>query len=74
MDSNIDLVVLNGSNYVVWEPYMETLLKSKELWKYTKIVILDPTNDQEKFVVEGNKDEGVDALIIWPSMLPCSHP
>ena len=67
MDSNIDLVVLNGSNYVVWAPDKETILKSKGLWKYTKIVILDPTNDQEKIVVEAMKDEGVEVIITYIS-------
>jgi hypothetical protein len=32
MASNIDLVVLNGSNYAVWAPEKETMLKRKGLW------------------------------------------
>jgi hypothetical protein len=48
MASNIDLVILNGSNYAVWEPDMETLLKRKGLWQYMNIVIPDPTYDQAK--------------------------
>jgi hypothetical protein len=49
MASNIDPVIMNGSNYVVWAPDMETLLKSKGLWNYMKTMIPDPTDDQEKF-------------------------
>jgi hypothetical protein len=52
MDLKIDLIVLNGSNYVVWEPNMETLLKRKGMWKCMKIEIRDPTNDQENFDVD----------------------
>jgi hypothetical protein len=48
-------LVLNESNYVVWAPDMETLLKIKGLWQYTKVEIIDPTNDQVKFVVDGKK-------------------
>jgi hypothetical protein len=36
---------------------VETLLKSKGLWKYMKVLILDPTNAQVKFVVDGKNDE-----------------
>jgi hypothetical protein len=46
MVSDIDHVFLNGLNYAVWEPYMETLLKKKGLWKYTKFAIPDPINNQ----------------------------
>jgi hypothetical protein len=45
MASKIDIVILNGSNYVVWEPNMETLLKSKGLWQYMKTTTPYPTND-----------------------------
>jgi hypothetical protein len=65
MDLNIDLVVLNESNYVVWTPYMETLLKRKELWKYTKIVIPYPIDDQTKFVVDGKKDEAMGVIMTY---------
>jgi hypothetical protein len=56
MDSNIDPVIMNRSNYASLAPYMETLLNSKGSWKYTKVVILDPKDDQEKFIVDGKKD------------------
>jgi hypothetical protein len=45
MASMIDHVILNRSNYAVWETYMETLLKSKILWQYTNIVIPNAPND-----------------------------
>ena len=55
MASKIDLVILDGLNYVIWEPNMETLLKIKGLWKYMKIAILDPMDDQVKFITNGKK-------------------
>jgi hypothetical protein len=42
MALEIDPVIMNGSNHAVCAMDMETLLKSKELWKYTNIVIVDP--------------------------------
>jgi hypothetical protein len=56
---NIDPIVLNKSNYAVWAPDMETLLKSKGMWWYMNIMIPDPTNNHAKFVVDGEKDEAV---------------
>jgi hypothetical protein len=67
MHPKIDLVVLNESNYAVWAPYMETQLKRKGLWQYMKIVILDPTNDQAKFNVNGKKDEVVGVIMTYIS-------
>jgi hypothetical protein len=67
MASKIDPVVLNGSNYAIWAPDMETLLKSKGLWKYTKTVIPDPMDDQMKFVVDGKKDEVVGVITTYIS-------
>jgi hypothetical protein len=68
MDSNIDLILLNESNYTVWEPYMETLLKRKGLWKYMNIVIPNQMDDQEKYIIDGKKDEVVGVItthILW---------
>jgi hypothetical protein len=67
MASNIDHIVLNGSNYAVWAPYMETMLKHKGVWKYMKIVIPDPTDDQEKFVVDGKMNEDVGFITTYIS-------
>jgi hypothetical protein len=67
MDSNIDPFIMNRSNFAVWAPSMETLLKTKGLWQYTKTVILDPTNDHEKFVVDGKKDEAMRVIKIYIS-------
>jgi hypothetical protein len=41
---------------------METLLKSKGLWQYTETAILDPTDDQAQFVVDGKKDKVVGVI------------
>jgi hypothetical protein len=46
---------------------METLLKSKGLWQYTKILILNPIDDQVKFVVHGKKDEVVGIIMTYIS-------
>jgi hypothetical protein len=67
MASKIDLVVLNGSNYAVLTPNMETLLKRKGLWKYMNIVNLDPIGDRVKFFVDGKKDEGVWVIMTYIS-------
>jgi hypothetical protein len=47
----------------IWKPY----LKRKGLWQYTKVVIPDPTDDQEKFVVDGKKDEVVGVITTYIS-------
>jgi hypothetical protein len=40
---------------------METLLTSKGLWQYTKVVIIDTKYALEKFTTDGNKDEAIGA-------------
>jgi hypothetical protein len=67
MDLNIDPIVLNGSNYEVWDLDIETLLKSKVLWQYTKVVILDPTDASVKFSIDGKKDEVVGVIMTYIS-------
>jgi hypothetical protein len=46
MSSKPEHVVLNGHNYGIWAQDMETLLKSKVLWQFTKIMVPDPKDDQ----------------------------
>jgi hypothetical protein len=65
MALKIDHVVLNGSNYVEWEPNMETLLKSEGLWQYTKTMIPTPIDDHEKFTIDGKKDEVVGVIMTY---------
>jgi hypothetical protein len=36
---------------------MKTLLKSKYLWKFTNNVVSNPKDDQQKFIIDGKKDE-----------------
>lgn len=67
MASKIKLVVLDGLNYVVWVTDMETLLKSQGLWKYTKVSILDPSDDQAKFIINGKKDEAIGVITTYIS-------
>jgi hypothetical protein len=54
MDSKIDPIIMNGSNYAVWAPDMENMFKSKGPWKYTKVVILDPTDSNVFISVDLN--------------------
>lgn len=56
MNFNIEPMFLNGHNYAMLEPYIATFLKKKRLWKYMKVTILDPKDDQSKFVI--NENEG----------------
>lgn len=56
MNFNIEPVLLNGHNYAMLEPYIATFLKKKRLWQYMKVTILDPKDDQSKFVI--NENEG----------------
>jgi hypothetical protein len=67
MTLKINPIIMNGSNYVVWDLDMETLLKSKGLWKYTKVVIPDPTDASAKFVIDGKKDEVVGVITTYIS-------
>ena len=62
MASKIDHVILDGLNYAIWEPDMETMMKSKAIQQYTKTVIPNPSDDQAKFIIDGNKDETVGLL------------
>jgi hypothetical protein len=68
MDLKIYPVVLKISNYAVWAPNMETLLKSKGFWKYTKVVIPDLTDEHANLFLGGKKDEVVRVIttyILW---------
>jgi hypothetical protein len=46
---------------------METLLKSKGLWKYTKVMVQDPTDSSTKFSIHGKKDEDVGVIMTYIS-------
>jgi hypothetical protein len=65
MSSKIDLIILNGLKYVIWSPNMETLLKSKGLWKYTKTVIPDLMDNPMNIIVDGKKDEIVEVIMTY---------
>jgi hypothetical protein len=73
MASKIYLVFLNGLNYAIWAPDMETLLKRKGLWQYTKTAIPYLKDDQTKFVVDGKKDEVVGIITTDLSWEICFH-
>ena len=64
MISKIEHIVLNGNNYAIWVPYMDTLLKNKRLWKYIKVTIANPTDVDVKFIINGKKDEVVGVIMI----------
>lgn len=65
MDSNIELVGLDGLNYVGWVTDM--LLKSKVLWQYTKVSIPSASDAQVKFVIDRKKDEIVRVITTYIS-------
>ena len=67
MAPNIESIVLDGLNYVVWWIYMETLLKSKGLQKYTKDTIPNSSNASAKFIVDKNKDEAIGVITTYIS-------
>ena len=67
MASKIEFVVLNSLNDFVWENDMETLLKSKGIWKCIKVSILDSTDGQETFFIDGQKDEAIGVIITYIS-------
>ena len=67
MASNIYLIVLNESNYVVWAPYMATILKRKRRCQYMKVLIPYPTDDQAKFIIDGKKDKVVRVIMTYIS-------
>jgi len=48
---------MNGHNYGMWAQDMESLLKSKVLWSFTKTMIPNLKDDKHKFVIDGRKDE-----------------
>lgn len=45
MDSKIDPIILDGLKYSIWVIDMETLLKRKGLYQYTKIIIPNSMDD-----------------------------
>jgi hypothetical protein len=46
---------------------METLLKSKGIWKYKNTMIPYLTDDHMKFIVDGKKDEVVGVIMTYIS-------
>lgn len=73
MSSKIEPTILEGLNYVVWVTDMKTLLKSKDLWQYRKVAVLDPSNDLDKFFIDRNKDENVGVIITYISQVIQFH-
>ena len=48
---------------------METLLNCKGLWQYTKIIIMDTRDDQDKFAIDVVKNEDVGVIVTYISMV-----
>ena len=67
MTCKIEPIVLNGHNYAIWAPDMETLLKIKGVWKYTKATIPDLLNDWAKFLIDEKKNEVVGIIMTYIS-------
>jgi hypothetical protein len=59
MNSKREPLVLNFHNHGIWAQDMETLLKGKALWKFTKIVVPNPKDEQQKFVIDEKKSEAI---------------
>ena len=67
MASKIDTIILDGINYTILAPDMETLMKIKWIWKYTKTTISDLSNEQLKFIINGKKDEAIEVITTYIS-------
>ena len=67
MDSKIEPIVLDSLNYAIWATDMEMSLKIKGLWHYMRVSILDLSDDQEKFVIDKNKNEFVGIITTYIS-------
>ena len=52
MDSKIEPTIMDGHNSIIWVLDMENVLKKKGLWQYTKLDIIDTTNEQAKLIIE----------------------
>ena len=52
---------------------MEALLKNKTLWQFTKTMISYLKDDQQKFVINGKKDEVVGLISTYISREICFH-
>ena len=67
MDSKIELKTLDALNYVIWETDIETLLKSKGLQLYLKVVIPNLSDASTKVFVDRKKDEYVGFIMTYIS-------
>jgi hypothetical protein len=67
MISKIKPIVLDGLNYAILETDMETLMKSKGFLQYTKVSIIDLSNNQVKFIINGYKDEALGVITTYIS-------
>jgi hypothetical protein len=72
MNSKPEPVVLDGHNYGIWAQGIETLLKSKALWQFSKITVPNPKDDHHKFVIN-KKDETVGVVMTDISKEICFH-
>ena len=73
MVSKIEPVVLNGHNYAIWETYMETLLKRKGLWFFTKNYIVHLIDVDAKISISVKKDEVLGVIMNYISREICFH-
>ena len=64
MDSNIEPTIMDGHNSIIWVLDMENVLKRKGLWQYTKLDIIDTTNEQAKLIIE-KKDKFVRVIMTY---------
>jgi hypothetical protein len=67
ISSKQEHMVLNGHNYGMWAQGMETLLKSKKLWYFTKPMVQDPKEELHKFIISGKNDEVIKFILVYIS-------
>ena len=65
MISKIKPIVLDGHNFAIKYTYMETLLKSKGLWKFVKTTIAGRMDVDAMFSIDIKKDKVVGVITTY---------
>ena len=63
MDSKLEPIFLKEHNYFILVIYTNKLLNRKGFWKFTKTIIVDPTNVYAKFSIDVKNDEVLDVIM-----------
>jgi len=73
MISRLEIVVINGHNYVIWAQYMKTLSKRKVLWQFTKTRVANSKDDHHKFFIDKMKNEDIGVIMTYIFRNSCFH-